>query len=233
MDEARQKQEVKRIFNRIAGVYDFLNRLLSLRQDVHWRDFTARCLRPGPTGRVLDVATGTGDLALAVAARPQRPRVMGLDLVPAMLKPALPKIARKKATVSLMAGDATSLPFGDGMFDAVTIAFGIRNIPDRLGAMREMRRVLVRGGRLYVLEFTTPQAPWVIVLYRLYLRHILPLLGGLFSGDSSSYAYLADTIMEFPSPENFRAEMLKAGLAAPHSYSLTHGIAWLHIAEKT
>jgi len=232
MQEAEQLRQVRRIFNQVAPVYDFLNRALSLREDVRWRRFVARAIRPGPTGRVLDVATGTGDLALAIAARPERPLVVGLDLVPAMLEPARRKLAKSRARLALLCGDGTGLPFPEASFDAVTIAFGIRNIPRRGRALGEMLRVLAPGGRLYVLEFTTPQKPWVRRLYRLYLRSWLPALGGLVSGDSSSYQYLADTILEFPAPPLFRAEMRAAGFRAARSHALTHGIAWVHVAEK-
>lgn len=231
-DEAEQIRQVRRIFNRVVPVYDLLNRLLSLREDVRWRRFVARSLRLAPGARVLDVATGTGDLALAIEALPQRPLVTGLDLVPAMLGPAQRKVRRSGARLSLLAGDATRLPFADQSFEAVTIAFGIRNIPRRVAAMAEMRRVLAPGGRLHVLEFTTPQQPLVRALYVRYLAGFLPWLGGLVSGDADSYRYLAETIMEFPSPADFRAEMQAAGLVAPRSHALTRGIAWVHIAER-
>ena len=233
MDETTQVREVRRIFNRVAPVYDLLNRVLSLREDVRWRRFVARSLRlPAQGGRVLDVATGTGDLALAIAGRAERPRVVGLDLVPAMLAPAARKARRAGVPLGLLAGDALRLPFPTASFDAATIAFGIRNIPRRVEAMTEMGRVLKPGGRLHVLEFTTPQHPAVRRVYTRYLRHLLPRLGGLVSGDASSYQYLADTILHFPPPQAFRREMAAAGLVAARSHPLTHGIAWVHVAEK-
>jgi demethylmenaquinone methyltransferase/2-methoxy-6-polyprenyl-1,4-benzoquinol methylase len=149
-----------------------------------------------------------------------------------MLGPAKRKIARNGARVALTCGDGTKLPFLEASFDAVTIAFGIRNIPRRVEAMAEMRRVLAPGGRAYILEFTTPEKPLVRRLYQLYLRSLLPSVGGLVSGDSSSYKYLADTILEFPNPAAFRAEMREAGLKAARSHALTHGIAWVHVGEK-
>jgi demethylmenaquinone methyltransferase/2-methoxy-6-polyprenyl-1,4-benzoquinol methylase len=230
--EAEQLGQVRRIFNRVAGVYDLLNHLLSLGEDRRWRRFVARCLRPGPTGRVLDAATGTGDLARAAARRPHRPLVVGVDLVPAMLGPARRKLAAPGLRAALAVGDATRLPFPEACFDAVTIAFGIRNIPRRDIALAEMLRVLAPGGRVYVLEFTTPRGRWVRAAYRLYLRRWLPWLGGLVSGDRASYQYLADTILAFPSPASFRAEMAAAGFAAPRSHPLTQGVAWVHVGER-
>lgn len=231
-EPASQIAEVKGIFSRVAPVYDLLNHVLSLREDIRWRRFVARALRVGATERVLDVATGTGDLALAVAAKPERPLVVGLDLVPAMLEPARRKVAQSGARVRLLAGDATCLPFPDRHFDAVTCAFGIRNIPDRVGAMAEMRRVLAPGGRVYILEFTTPRSSAVRHIYHRYLSNLLPRIGGMVSGDEASYRYLAETIMEFPSPGAFRVEMTTAGLVAPRSHPLTKGIAWVHVAER-
>lgn len=232
MDPAGQKAEVHRIFNQVAGVYDLLNHVLSLGEDLRWRRFVARSLRPGPLGRVLDVATGTGDLALALLGADHKPQVVGLDLVPAMLAKAQSKVRARNLRLPLLAGDATCLPFPDQTFDAVTIAFGIRNIPDRVGAMAEMARVLTPQGRLYVLEFTSPQSPLVRGLYQRYLARLLPKVGGWISGDEASYRYLAETIIEFPSPQGFRKQMRQAGLIAPRSLSLTSGIAWLHVGEK-
>ncbi len=231
-DEQTQIRQVHSIFSRVVPVYDMLNHVLSGGQDIRWRSFAARCLRPGPTGRVLDVATGTGDLALKIACLPHRPLVIGLDLVTAMLAPALKKAEENGCQMRLLAGDGTRLPFGDDSFDAVTIAFGIRNIPRRRSALQEMLRVLVPGGRIYVLEFTTPTNPFIRRSYHRYLVRVLPKIAGWVSGDADSYRYLAETILEFPTPEAFRGEMNDSGLAAPRSYPMTRGVAWLHVAEK-
>lgn len=231
-DASGQIKEVESIFSHVVPVYDFVNRLLSFREDVRWRRFVGRCLRLKPGDKVLDVATGTGDLALEIAALPERPKVVGLDLVPAMLEPARKKVAKKGTSVNLINGDATSLPFSDDTFQAVTIAFGIRNIPYRVLAMQEMHRVLKPGGRLYVLEFATPQNSFIQTVYKKYLVSLLPKVAGLISKNPEGYQYLAETILEFPLPAAFRKEMSRAGFVGGRSHVLTHGITWLHIAEK-
>jgi len=230
---AWQKKEVLRIFTSIVPVYDLLNRILSLREDIRWRHYVARSLRLKITNPlVLDVATGTSDLALAAATRSEQPLIIGLDLIPAMLKSAQKKITKKKAKIILLAGDSLNLPFNNDSFDAVTIAFGIRNIHYRIEAMAEMQRVLKPGGRMYVLEFTTPQSFWIRIFYTRYLKYLLPQLGKLLSGNHSSYEYLAKTIMTFPTPTIFKQEIRKAGYLTPTFHKLTHGIAWLYVAEK-
>ncbi|MCB2185705.1 MAG: class I SAM-dependent methyltransferase [Deltaproteobacteria bacterium] len=233
-DPEQQISQVRRMFSRVVPVYDLMNRLLSFREDVRWRRFVSRSLRLAPGDLVLDVACGTGDVALAVADRPEVDLVVGLDLVPPMLVKARRKVTARGQSyrIPLLAGDATRLPFPDHTFAAVTIAFGIRNIPFRVRAMAEMGRVLKPGGRLYVLEFTTPEKPWVRRLYKVYLTGLLPKLGQWIARYGEPYQYLAETILEFPSPSAFREEMRQAGLVAPRSHDLTKGIAWLHVAEK-
>jgi demethylmenaquinone methyltransferase / 2-methoxy-6-polyprenyl-1,4-benzoquinol methylase len=150
---------VKEMFATVPGKYDFLNHLLSLRRDVAWRRFTIRKMRFFKTWRLLDVATGTADMAIEAALIHPKIGVTGIDFVPEMLIPGQRKIAERNLSkrINLLQADATALPFPDCRFDVVTIAFGIRNIPDRIAALREMRRVLVSGGQAHILELNAPQ----------------------------------------------------------------------------
>ena len=232
LTEAEQKKQVRRIFSRLAPVYELLNLVFSMGEDIRWRRFTARALRPGALGRVLDVACGTGQLSLAVAKGPSRPFAVGLDLMRPMLKHAQPKLTKGGGRLAFLAGDVLRLPFPDAAFDAVTIGFGIRNVPRRVEGMAEMRRVLAPGGRIYVLEFGPPQAWWLKAVYKPYLSLVLPRLAALISPDPKAFQYLADTVLNFPTPVEFRAEMRAAGYAATRSLPLSHGIAWMHIGEK-
>jgi demethylmenaquinone methyltransferase/2-methoxy-6-polyprenyl-1,4-benzoquinol methylase len=182
------------------------------------------------TRRLLDVATGTGDLAIEAALENPGIEVTGLDLVPGMLELGRGKIRKRglEGRVRLVEGDALALPFDDGSFDTASIAFGIRNIPDRGAALREMARVVVPGGRVLVLELTTPRGGLLRALYALYLRGLLPIIGRVVSGDSRAYGYLAESIMEFPSPEEFAGTMRRAGLSDVSASPLTFGVAHLH-----
>jgi demethylmenaquinone methyltransferase/2-methoxy-6-polyprenyl-1,4-benzoquinol methylase len=223
-------EQVRRIFSSIPKRYDFLNHLLSFRRDVAWRRFTVGRMRFFRTRRLLDVATGTGDLAVEAALEHPIIEVVGLDLVPGMLELGRAKIRKRglEGRVRLVEGDALSLPFDDGSFDTASIAFGIRNIPDREAALREMARVVAPGGRVLVLELTTPRGALPRALYSLYLRGLLPLVGRAVSGDARAYSYLAESIMEFPSPEEFAETMRRAGLADVSATPLTLGVAHLH-----
>lgn len=237
--EAREGQEgagrerteqVRRIFSSIPRRYDFLNHFLSFRRDVAWRRFTVGRMRFFRTRRLLDVATGTGDLAIEAALVYPEIEVVGLDLVPGMLELGREKIRRRglEGRVRLVEGDALALPFDEGSFDTASIAFGIRNIPDREAALREMARVVAPGGRVLVLELTTPRGALLRALYALYLKGLLPVIGRVVSGDSRAYSYLAESIMEFPSPGEFSGTMRRAGLTDVKATALTLGVAHLH-----
>jgi demethylmenaquinone methyltransferase/2-methoxy-6-polyprenyl-1,4-benzoquinol methylase len=182
------------------------------------------------TNAFLDVATGTGDLAIEAARTHPDIRVTGIDFVPRMLERGREKIVRRglEGRINLHEGDALSLPFEKDSFDVAAIAFGIRNIPDREGALREMARVVVPGGTVMVLELTTPQRGPLRALYGFYLKGLLPVLGRVVSGDPRAYRYLAESIMDFPSPEEFSGIMRGAGLLDVEAVPLTLGVARLH-----
>lgn len=225
---------VKKIFSSITPNYDFLNRLLSLRRDVAWRRAAVGRMRFFETRRFLDVATGTADLAIEAARRHPGIHVTGVDFVPEMIRLGEEKIARKglRERVSLLEGDALSLPFENGSFDAAAIAFGIRNIPDKTRALREMARVVVSGGQVMVLELTTPWGGPMKALHNIYLNVVLPVIGRVFSGDPEAYRYLAGSIMDFPQPGKFLKIMQGSGLVEVHKISLTLGAAHLYVGHK-
>jgi demethylmenaquinone methyltransferase/2-methoxy-6-polyprenyl-1,4-benzoquinol methylase len=222
---------VREIFATITGRYDFLNHLLSLRRDVAWRRFAVRKMKFFKTCRLLDVATGTTDLAIEAARSHPGIDVIGIDFVRQMLMAGQKKIANKGLTdrIRLLQADAMMLPFQDGTFDAVGIAFGIRNMPDRLRALREMRRVILPGGRLFVLEMNFPRNRLWQAFFDLYLNRILPGVARLFSGNPAAYHYLADSILHFPAPAAFIKLMEEAGFREVERYSLTFGITCLYI----
>ena len=225
---------VREIFSTITGRYDFLNRLLSLRRDVAWRRFAAKKMRFIQTGRYLDVACGTGDLSLAAAHRYPQITVTGIDFVEEMVEAARKKAQVKKlaSRVSFLQGDALRLPFNDNSFDVAGIAFGIRNIPDRERALAEMRRVVVPGGQVMVLEMSFSQRRLFRPIYSVYLNRLLPLQAKLFSQNPAAYFYLADSIMNFPPPDEFAKIMAGVDLARVQKFPLTFGITWLYVGIK-
>jgi demethylmenaquinone methyltransferase/2-methoxy-6-polyprenyl-1,4-benzoquinol methylase len=225
---------VKEIFSTITGKYDFLNRFLSLRRDVAWRNYAAKKMRFFQTGRYLDVACGTGDLSIAAAERHPRISVTGLDFVDEMVEAAKNKVQKKKLSgrIQIIQGDALHLPFEDNHFDVTGIAFGIRNIPDRNRALSEMLRVTVPGGQVMVLEMTFVENRFFKFVYYVYLNYLLPGFARFFSKNPAAYYYLADSIMNFPSPDEFSKILEEAGMIHVEKYPLTFGITWLHIGEK-
>lgn len=221
------------MFNRIAGRYDCLNRLLSLRRDVAWRNALVRALPEGRALRVLDLATGTGDVLLAMAGRKDL-RGVGLDPATAMLAVGRKKLAQRGLSrrFPLIPGDALALPFAGASFDAVTIAFGIRNVPEVDTALGEMRRVLRPGGRLLVLEFSLPAFWGIRAPYLVYFRYILPRIGALLSGDGAAYRYLNRSVEAFPCGHAFCALLEAAGFTVSKVRTLSFGIATLYTAER-
>ena len=224
------------MFDRISRRYDLLNRVLSLGNDQRWRRRTVRALgleRLGGAPRVLDLATGTGDLAVLVARRRTDAEVVGVDPAGGMLDEARKKIAREglEGRVRLVSGDAQSLPFPDAHFAAVTMAFGIRNVPDRAMGLREMRRVTKPGGRIAVLELSEPPNGLLGRLAAFHVHSVVPRLGALLSGERE-YRYLQSSIAAFPPAEEFAGTMRAAGLEVLQVDRLTMGVCHLYVADR-
>jgi len=221
------------MFDRIAGRYDLLNRLLSAGTDVRWRRACVDLLELRGPARLLDLATGTADLLVEALRRDAGHRGIGVDLSEQMLRRGAAKLRRRglESRAGLAAGDAESLPLPSASFDAATIGFGIRNVGDQSAALAELRRVLRPGGRLVVLEFSVPPG-WRGELYRRYFHRILPRIGALVSGDAAAYSYLPASVECFPAPEAFAALMERAGFIAVRWRLLTGGIACLHRGER-
>jgi len=210
---------VRRMFDRIAPVYDVMNHVMTAGLDRRWRRLTAEStVRSGD--RVLDACCGTGDLALACERAGGR--VVGLDFSERMLERA----RRKSATVEWVRGDLLELPFEDGSFDAATVGFGVRNVADLERSLRELRRVLRLGGRLGILEITSPRGP-LKVFYRLWFDRIVPLVGKLLRG-GSAYTYLPASVRRFPGPEELATLLERAGFAEVSFRLLAGGIVALH-----
>lgn len=225
---------VKDIFATITGKYDFLNHLLSLRRDIAWRRFAVRKMRFFRTGRFLDVAAGTCDLAVETARTFPRVRVTGIDFVNEMLSAGRQKIRSLglSSRIPLLQGDALALPFPDATFDCAGIAFGIRNIPQKIRAVREITRVVVPGGSVLVLEMTFPRHAFLRRGYDIYLNRLLPRMAAIFSPNPRAYFYLGNSILNFPQPPELARMLASAGLAKVKMYPLTLGIAHLHVGCK-
>jgi len=219
---------VKVIFDTISPRYDLLNRLMSGRQDVRWRRFTVSRL-PQNAKIALDVATGTGDLAIDMAAT-GRMEVFGVDFVEKMMRYAVEKTTARNLSgrITYSAADAMNLPFPADTFDAATMAFGIRNMPDRLSALKEMVRVVKPGGKILVLEMTFPRNLRLRRFFTWYLNNVIPFVGGIISGNRSAYKYLPDSIQDFLNPDDLAALFEKAGLESVKAFPMTFGLTYLH-----
>ena len=225
---------VERMFSAIAPRYDFLNRLLSAGRDRVWRREAVRATALPAQGRLLDVCTGTADVALEATRQFPGIQVFGVDFSRPMIALGQTKVERAHLTdrIRLQVAPAEALPFPDESFDAVTVAFGLRNIPDRDRGLREMARVLKAGGRAVVLEFTTPPSPVFRRVYLWYFHRILPRIGGLISGHPSAYAYLPASVTDFPSPADLSSLMRTTGFSDVSYQLLTMGIAAIHVGVK-
>jgi demethylmenaquinone methyltransferase / 2-methoxy-6-polyprenyl-1,4-benzoquinol methylase len=227
------KKETYKMFDLIASKYDLLNRLLSFGIDKWWRLRLGRQLPKTSNLSILDIATGTGDVGLSFLRHQGKriDKIVGLDLSEEMLAVAKEKIKSEKMTV--ITGDATDLPLEDASFDATSIAFGIRNVPDVAKALREMYRVVKPGGVSLVLEFSLPRFFLVRWVYLAYFRYVLPTVGGLVSGNKGAYSYLNKSVEAFPDGDDFAALMRDAGFASVSITSLSFGIASIYRGEKS
>src|SRR5258708_559841 len=224
---------VSSMFARIAGRYDLANHLLSGGVDFCWRQRLVRAVHDAHPGSVLDLATGSGDVAFALAdGLPPGVKVTGIDFCQPMLDEAVKKRtgSPRRAAIDFRPGDGLALPLPAASFDAVTIAFGLRNMADRAKALGEMRRVLRPGGRLFVLEFSQPYF-WLRPFYYAYLRLVLPAVAGLVTGDRAAYEYLCGSIEEWPGRHALAAEISRAGFVSVTATPLTGGVVALHTAR--
>lgn len=227
---------VNSMFSRIARRYDVANRLLSGGIDIWWRRRLVSAVRKSSPKEVLDLATGSGDVAFVLAkALPQDTGITGMDFCQPMLDEAIVKQRKNRdpriARVRFLQGDGMALPVPSEQFDAVTISFGLRNMADRIKCLGELHRVLRPGGRVFVLEFSQPHS-WFKPFYLFYLRYVLPLFAGVITGDRKAYVYLNESIESFPGRAALGAEILKAGFRGYEARAMTFGIVALHIGQK-
>ena len=215
------------MFGAIARRYDLANHMLSCGTDFYWRKCAANIVASWRPGKIVDLATGTGDLALALQKKLPDAEVTGVDFVPEMLD-----LAQRKGVRQTILADAMQLPFSDGSFDCVTIAFGLRNMENWGGALAEMSRVLGRDGHLLVLEFSLPTRSIVRAIYRLYLHRCLPLLGSLLTRKKSAYDYLGDSIEEFPSGHAMIDLIEASGFRHATLQPLSYGVATIYTAQR-
>jgi demethylmenaquinone methyltransferase/2-methoxy-6-polyprenyl-1,4-benzoquinol methylase len=223
------------MFNQISSTYDRVNRIMTLGMDQHWRKRLCCFLPRKDQMRVLDCATGTGDQIIALLdKKPEITSVVGIDLAEEMLGVGRIKIAEKPYAhkVEFQVASALQIPFPDDHFDCATISFGIRNVTDIMAAFKEIRRTLKPGGRLLILEGTLPGSRLLRTLHLLYLRHILPWIGGLISRNFKAYRYLNETIETFPQGEKFRGKLRAAGFMDVHSHPILGGIATVYQGDK-
>ncbi len=231
--DQERAERVRAMFSDIAPTYDLLNGVLSFGVDKRWRAQAARAALAGVPvgGTVLDVATGTGDLALALKRARPDVRVVGADFAAPMLELAGRKAAARGVELELVQADGTRLPFESASFDAVTIAYGLRNFADPDAGLREFRRVLKSAGRLVVLEFPPPPKGVFGTLFRWYFTKVLPRLGALVSGEARAYSYLPESVLAFFTPETLAAHLRAAGFGAVEYRLQTLGVSALHVAD--
>ncbi len=228
-----KKEEVEEMFDNISGNYDFLNRLLSLRIDTLWRDKIVQSIKASGAKNILDVATGTGDLAIELVKAIPGAQVTGFDLSQKMLDVGVEKIEKKGLSdqITMIKGDAENMPFSDNEFEAITVAFGVRNFQHLDKGLSEMARVLKSGHTLYILEFSKIEGP-LAPLFNFYFKNILPNLGKLISKDSRAYTYLPDSVEAFPYGDSLKEIILSQGFSSVNYKKLTFGVATIYECTK-
>ena len=228
-----KKEQVKQMFDNISREYDGLNRVISFGIDVKWRKKVVALVLDHQAQSVLDIATGTGDLAIEFG-QSGISKVTGLDLSPGMLEIGREKVAEKELAdrVEMIQGDSENLPFPDNSYDAATVAFGVRNFEQLETGLAEIHRVLKKGGLLVVLETSVPTKTPFKQGYRIYTRYLLPLIGRLFSRDRSAYAYLSESAAAFPYGQKFNNILGKIGFIAMENRPQTFGVATIYTAIK-
>jgi demethylmenaquinone methyltransferase/2-methoxy-6-polyprenyl-1,4-benzoquinol methylase len=229
------RTDIWRMFNRIAGRYDLLNRLLSFGQDIRWRKQVARFLANHNEQYLLDLATGTGDQLLYLFKNSSKiDRAVGTDLAVNMLDIGKEKIKNQQLDnrIHLKEGDAESIQFPEETFDAVTISFGIRNVVNVSQSLSEMYRVLKPSGRVLILEFSIPKNRLMRKIYLLYFRYFLPMMGAVISGDGYAYKYLNETVETFPYGNDFCHLLVSAGFQNVYMHPMTFGITTIYVGEK-
>lgn len=232
--DGKKSEQVEKMFNNIAPAYDKLNHTLSMGIDRNWRKKAINMLRPFRPRRIMDVATGTGDFAILACRELQPDTLTGTDISEGMMEVGREKVkqAHLSDKISFVREDCTCLPFADGSFDAVTVAFGVRNFEDLDKGISEMCRVLSPGGHLVILELSTPDRFPMKQLFTVYSRIVIPLLGKCISKDNSAYTYLPESIHAFPQGEVMQEVIRKAGFSEVSFKRLTFGICTLYMARK-
>jgi demethylmenaquinone methyltransferase / 2-methoxy-6-polyprenyl-1,4-benzoquinol methylase len=231
--DLRKKEQVKEMFDNISSRYDLLNHLLSFNIDKLWRKKAVGVLRTSRPRTILDIATGTADFAIAAAVL--KPEIItGVDISEEMLETGRKKVLKKGLSemINLIRGDSESLPFGDNSFDAAIVGFGVRNFENRERGLSEILRVIKPGGMFIVLEFSQPESRLFKCIYNFYFANILPYAGRIISGDRRAYAYLRDSVNDFPYSRDFINILENAGFENCRSMPMTFGIASLYTSHK-
>ncbi|AZQ64454.1 bifunctional demethylmenaquinone methyltransferase/2-methoxy-6-polyprenyl-1,4-benzoquinol methylase UbiE [Flammeovirga pectinis] len=229
-----KKEQVAKMFDNISSNYDLLNRVLSGGIDIYWRKIAINKLKKSQPKTILDVATGTGDLALQAWATLKPEKITGADISAGMVEVGREKVAKKGLSkfIDLQIGDSENLPFEDNSFDAVTVAFGVRNFENLEKGLSDIQRVLKPNGTLVVLEFSQPQSFPFKQLYRFYSMNILPMIGKIVSKDNSAYTYLPESVEAFPYGKAFTDILDKLGYKSVTCTSLTFGISSVYTGQK-